>query len=96
GADMRVDIALQGPKSRDILLALGCDAPTRKRILALKRTELCEGVVGGFDLVISRTGYTGEKMAFELFVHPEQAPALWDALTTAGEPQGLKPCGLGA
>lgn len=96
GAEMRVDVALQGPKSRDILLALGCDAPTRKRILALKRTELCEGVVGGFDLVISRTGYTGEKMAFELFVHPDQAPALWDALTAAGEPQGLKPCGLGA
>ena len=31
GADMRVDIALQGPKSRDILLALGCDADTRKQ-----------------------------------------------------------------
>jgi len=96
GADMRVDIALQGPKSRDILLALGCDAQTRKRIMGLKRTELCEGVVGGFNLVISRTGYTGEKMAFELFVHPDQAPALWDALMAAGEPLGLKPCGLGA
>ncbi|HEX2981750.1 MAG TPA: serine hydroxymethyltransferase, partial [Anaerolineaceae bacterium] len=32
GADMRVDIALQGPKSREILLSLGVDAPTRKRI----------------------------------------------------------------
>ena len=96
GEDMRVDIALQGPKSRDILLALGCDGSTQKKIKALKRTELCEAVVGGYDLVVSRTGYTGEKMAFELFVHPEKASALWNDLTKAGEPLGLKPCGLGA
>ncbi|MHB0987345.1 MAG: glycine cleavage system aminomethyltransferase GcvT [Bellilinea sp.] len=96
GADMRVDIALQGPKSRDILLSLGVDAPTRRKIMALKRTELCEAVVGGIDLVVSRTGYTGEKMAFELFVHPAKAVELWNALTKAGEPLGLKPCGLGA
>ena len=96
GPDMRVDIALQGKKSRDILLALGCDEETKKRIKALKLTELCEAVVGGFDLVVSRTGYTGEKMAFELFVHPDQAPAMWKALMEAGEPLGLKPCGLGA
>ena len=96
GKDMRVDIAIQGPKSRDILLALGVDAANRKKVMALKRTQLCEAVVGGFDLVVSRTGYTGETMAFELFVHPAQAPALWDALMKAGEPLGLKPCGLGA
>lgn len=96
GADMRVDIALQGPKSRDILLALGVDAPTRKRIMALKRTELCDAIVGGFDLIVSRTGYTGEKMAFELFVHPDKAVDFWNALMKAGEPMGIKPCGLGA
>ena len=96
GADMRIDIALQGRASREILLGLGVDAPTRKRITALKRTELCEAVVGGFDLVVSRTGYTGEKMAFELFVHPDRVVELWDALLKVGAPLGLKPCGLGA
>jgi glycine hydroxymethyltransferase len=96
GVDMRVDIALQGPKSRDILLALGCNPLDRKRIMSLKRTELCEAVVGDFDLIVSRTGYTGEKMAFELFVHPGKATALWEALLAAGTPMGLKPCGLGA
>lgn len=96
GKDMRVDIAIQGPKSRDILLSLGVTAQTRKRIMGLKRTELCEDLVGGFDLVISRTGYTGEKMAFELFVHPDRAPELWERLMEAGAPLGLKPCGLGA
>lgn len=96
GDEMRVDLALQGPKSRDILLSLGCDAKTRKQIMALKRTQLCEATVGGFDLVVSRTGYTGEKMAFELFVHPSKLTDLWNALLKAGEPLGLKACGLGA
>ena len=96
GKDMRVDIALQGPKSREILLSLGVDATNKKKIMALKRTELCEAVVGGIDLVVSRTGYTGEKMAFELFVHPDQAAHLWNLLMQAGTPLGLKPCGLGA
>ncbi|NTV36229.1 MAG: glycine cleavage system aminomethyltransferase GcvT, partial [Anaerolineaceae bacterium] len=96
GEEMRIDIALQGQKSREILLSLGCDAATKKRIMGLKRTQLCEAVVGGFDMVVSRTGYTGEKMAFELFVHPEKAVALWEALVAAGTPLGLKPCGLGA
>ncbi len=96
GADMRVDIALQGPRSREILLSLDCDEAARKRILKLERTELCETVIGGFDLVVSRTGYTGEEMAFELFVHPEKSVALWKALLDVGEPFGLKPVGLGA
>jgi glycine hydroxymethyltransferase len=96
GKDMRVDIALQGPKSRDILLSLGCDASTKKQIVGLKRTQLCDATVGGFDLIVSRTGYTGEKMAFELFIHPEQLVAFWNALMEKGKPLGLLPCGLGA
>ncbi len=96
GDEMRVDLALQGPRSRDILLALGVDGANRKKILRLKRTELCEAQVGGFDLVVSRTGYTGEKMAFELFVHPDQAADLFQKLLKAGEPFGLRPIGLGA
>jgi len=96
GSDMRIDIALQGPKSRDILLAMGVDHENRARIMKLKRTELCDGVVGGFDLIVSRTGYTGEKMAFELFVHPDRAVDFWNAVLKAGEPFGVKPIGLGA
>jgi len=96
GDDMRVDIALQGPKSRDTLLAMGVDAATKARIMKLKRTELCDAVVGGFDLIVSRTGYTGEKMAFELFVHPDRVVDFWNALLKVGEPFGVKPIGLGA
>ncbi len=96
GKDMRVDIALQGPKSRDVLLAMGVDDATRARIMKLKRTELCDAMVGGFNLIVSRTGYTGEKMAFELFVHPQRAVDFWLAVMKAGEPFGVKPIGLGA
>jgi glycine hydroxymethyltransferase len=96
GADMRVDIALQGPKSREILLALGTDTDHRSLITGLKRTELCRATVGGFDLIVARTGYTGEPLGFELFVHPDQAVDLWNALMKAGTPLGLKPVGLAA
>jgi glycine hydroxymethyltransferase len=96
GSAMRVDIALQGPKSRDILMAMGMDDKTKLRVNKLKRTELCDAVIGGFDLIVSRTGYTGEKMAFELFVHPEQSVDLWNTILKVGEPFGVKPIGLGA
>jgi glycine hydroxymethyltransferase len=96
GSDMRIDIALQGPRSRDILLAMGADEDTKLRVMKLRRTELCDAVIGGFDLIVSRTGYTGEKMAFELFVHPDRAVEFWNAVLKAGEPFGVKPIGLGA
>ncbi len=96
GDECRVDIALQGPRATDILLALVDDRDLAGRIKKLPWAGLTEGNVGGFDLVISRTGYTGERVAFELFVHPEQAPAFWQALMAAGEPFGIKACGLAA
>ncbi len=96
GDAMRVDIALQGPKSRDILFALGADDVTKQRVMNLKRTQLCDAKIGGFDLIVSRTGYTGEKMAFELFVHPQRSVDFWNAILKVGEPFGVKPVGLGA
>lgn len=96
GKDMRVDIALQGPKSREILLSLGISEEDKRKIMGLKRTELCEAVVGGMEMVVSRTGYTGEKMAFELFVHPDHTVKLWNEILKNGESLGVKPCGLGA
>ncbi len=96
GDAMRVDIALQGPKSLDILLALGVEAEEARKLTALGRTRLCTARLGRFDLIISRTGYTGEKMAFEMFVHPQAAIELWNAILEVGERFGLKPAGLGA
>lgn len=95
-ADMRVDIALQGPKSRDILLNLQVSLKDREAILGLGWANLCEATLNGIPMVVSRTGYTGERMGFELFVHPDQAVQLWNDLLEAGKDLGIKPCGLGS
>jgi glycine hydroxymethyltransferase len=96
GSDMRVDIALQGPFARKILLKLECDEKTHCCVRYLKRTHICEVQLGGFDLIISRTGYTGEKFSYELFVHPARADELFNTLLEVGKDYGIKPCGLGA
>ncbi len=96
GSECRVDMPLQGPRATDILLALCDDPELAKKIKGLPWAGLTQGRVGNFDLIISRTGYTGERVAYELFVHPDKAPDLWAALLEVGESMGLKPCGLAA
>lgn len=96
GADCRVDVALQGPNSRDILLALCSDEALAKRIKGLPWAGLTQGMLSDFDVIISRTGYTGERIAYELFVHPDRVVDFWRALLQTGEPFGIKPCGLAA
>ncbi len=90
GADQRVDIALQGPASLDVLKALGGD--DYAAVKALKWAEVTHATLGGFDLVVSRTGYTGERTGYELFVHPDNAADLFKALVQ----HGAEPCGLAA
>ncbi len=97
GSEMRVLLALQGPCSRDILLhMLDPDDALCEPLLEMKRNEIIHGHLEGYDLFLCRTGYTGEPVAFEIFVHPAAAPALWHALLEAGEPFGLQPVGLAA
>ncbi len=96
GPDCRVDIALQGPAAIDVLFALTTDEKVREAIENLKPFKFIEAVIGGIDCVISRTGYTGSKISFELFVHPEKASELWNKLLQNGGGFGLIPCGLGA
>ena len=96
GKDRRVDIALQGHKSREILLNLPMEPSIKKKINNLQRTELCVTPYKDNNIIISRTGYTGESIAFELFVHPDLAISLWSDLIAIGGPLGMKPCGLGA
>ena len=96
GGDCKVDIALQGPASMDVLFALIKDEQVRGLIGNLKSFKLIEAAIGGIDVIISRTGYTGAKIGFELFVHPEEAARLWDMILQNGRSSGLMPCGLGA
>ncbi|MGW1673814.1 glycine cleavage system aminomethyltransferase GcvT [Streptomyces sp. NPDC002324] len=81
-------LAVQGPESPGILAAL-----TDADLDGLKYYAGLPGTVAGIPALIARTGYTGED-GFELFVAPEHAVELWQALTKAGEGVGLVPCGL--
>lgn len=97
GSEMRGQLALQGPRSREILLnMLGEADPLREPLLEMRRNEIIHGRLAGYDLYLARTGYTGEAMAFEILVHPAAAPALWHALLEVGQPLGLQPAGLAA
>ena len=96
GDAMRVDLALQGPASLDVLQSLAGDSRLQDRLARVPKTGLIECELAGFDLVIARTGYTGEEFGYELFVHPERAVAFWETVLEAGEPLGLRPCGLAA
>ncbi len=94
---MRYLLALQGPRSLDVLLSmLEVDDPLRASLLEMKRNEIRQGWLAGYDLYFARIGSTGEPLGFELFVHPSAAPSLWQALLEAGEPVGLQPVGMEA
>ena len=94
--ECRVDLPLQGPRSREILLTMSDTPEFAAQIRRLKRAELCEGSLAGHAVIVSRTGYTGEPLSFEIFVHPDRASDLWNKIMTAGAPFGLRPIGLGA
>jgi len=78
----------------DILHGL-VDEPGRALVSALSYYAATPAVVAGCDVLLARTGYTGED-GFELFLPNERAAELWAALLAAGAPYGLIPAGLAA
>ena len=81
-------IAVQGPKSDEVLTALGL--PIDHEYMSFET-----GAIDGHEFTVCRTGYTGER-GYELVVPAAGAPAVWDAVLAAGEPHGIAPAGLGA
>jgi len=81
-------LAVQGPSSDEVLAALGL--PVGHAYMSFVDAEH-EGV----SVTVCRTGYTGER-GYELVVTADGAVALWDAILRAGEPYGIRACGLGA
>ena len=90
-SDEVAQIALQGPKSKEILERLADESS----IPAKYYHFVPEGVVGGIPCIVSQTGYTGEH-GYELYLKNEDAPKLWKLLLETGKDLGLIPCGLGA
>lgn len=81
-------ISVQGPKSKDILTDMAGGAALTEPVKnALGTVELC-----GRTAHVSKTGYTGEPIGYEVFALREDAEFLWDELIK----RGAKPVGLGA
>jgi aminomethyltransferase len=77
-------LAVQGPRAREIVQAIS-DAPLPRRMSAATRR------LGGVDVLVCGTGYTGEN-GVELLCAPADAPSLWDEIVR----RGATPAGLGA
>lgn len=90
-SDSYAQIAIQGPKAEGILQKLTDVALDEMKFYTFKD----RASVGGVDLLLSRTGYTGED-GFELYLPPGDAGHIWDELLKAGKEEGLVPAGLGA
>ncbi len=92
--DMTGSIALitvQGPRSRDLISEITSGADIGR----LKFFRFTTGVINGTEVVISRSGYTGE-LGYEIYVPSEEAVVLWEYLETAGKPHGILPYGTDA
>jgi aminomethyltransferase len=83
-------LALQGPRAAAILgRALERDVAT------LRSFHFTVDALPAGQCLVSRTGYTGED-GFEIYLPPEEAPAMWRKILAAGQQDGVVPVGLGA
>jgi aminomethyltransferase len=83
-------IAIQGPRATAILTPL-----TTASLPELRYYASYPATVAGHEVLLARTGYTGED-GFEIFAAPEAAEPIWAALATGGAAAGLVPAGLAA
>jgi len=83
-------LAVQGPAALDAVQPL-----TGVDLRNLKYYAFGTGEVANVRATISRTGYTGED-GVEIFVPPQQADRVWQAILAEGQHAGVVPCGLGA
>lgn len=81
-------VAIQGPLAMDILRDV-----TDTDLEALRYYAMEDAVVAGRQVLLARTGYTGED-GFEIFCPPSDAVGIWQALMEAGGGRGLAPAGL--
>jgi aminomethyltransferase len=96
--DQLHNLAVQGPNSREVLRRVLWTAPVQPALDELGWFRFTVGRIGdavGAPVVVSRTGYTGE-LGYEIFCHPKDALAVWDAVWSAGADLGLRPMGLAA
>lgn len=84
-------VAVQGPRSRELLAAHSQGAD----LDALPFFRFAPATLAGVELLISRSGYTGE-LGYELYIPAEEAGVVWESLLKLGKEYGLLPYGAGA
>jgi aminomethyltransferase len=92
-SDHYTQLAIQGPSAQDVLSKL-----TKVDLSTIKNYWFTWGTVCGLpNVLIARTGYTGED-GFEIYIPSDEPTStrVWYEVMEAGEPFGLLPCGLGA
>jgi aminomethyltransferase len=92
------NIAVQGPRSRELLKKLIWTAPQYSNMDELGWFRFSVGRLHdhqGIPIMISRTGYTGE-LGYELWCHPQHASKVWQEVFAAGAEFGIAPLGLDA
>ncbi|MCB5162824.1 DUF1989 domain-containing protein [Marinomonas algarum] len=92
------NLAVQGPRSRELLEKLIWTSEHQPDFVDLKWFHFLVGRLGGptgLPLMVSRTGYTGE-LGFEVWCHPDHAPSIWDAIWQAGAAFDIAPLGFDA
>ncbi|MEO0958599.1 MAG: aminomethyltransferase family protein [Pseudomonadota bacterium] len=88
-------LAVQGPKSRDLMRSITFTQPHVPTLDQLKWFGVTIARLRdreGAPFMLSRSGYTGE-LGFEIFCAKADALAIWDAVMEAGEPLGIEPMG---
>jgi len=93
---LNVNMALQGPKSMEVLLRLIKGVKDERRLLNLKRSFVTEVTLGGIKSLVARTGYTGEEIGFEIMTDAVDAPKFWNMILEEGKDLGVKATGLAA
>jgi aminomethyltransferase len=96
GLDVSIDdvteatagVALQGPLSRAVL-----ETATGESFEDLRFFRRRGSKVGGIEVDVSRTGYTGD-LGYELWIPAERAAGAWDAFAEAGRACGIRPAGM--
>jgi len=87
-------LSLQGPRAKAILECLLY--PSDSYLPDPGRNHLRQGTIEGIPVNIARTGYTGEALAFELFLPSEKTEMIWEKILATGKEDGIVPVGLGA
>jgi aminomethyltransferase len=97
GYDVRIEevdvspLQIQGPNSKPLMKSLVAQGRIGREVLDLKYYTLCQTQLDGIDIIVTRTGFSGE-VGYELypFNATDTGETVWNAVLEAGQPYGIQ------